>query len=158
MSMPRPRSAMRKIRGVLRLTFAEGLSRRQVARAVGEPYTTVANYVARAGRVGRTGPDGPAVTRLDRGPSGAAAAGRDPAAAPPGIQGAGARGLPVQPVLRAVPALAAAPGRGHAHWIACQLHAFEFFGGVPRILVPDYVARHIIRVLCPSQLCGWRAQ
>src|SRR5215471_19535734 len=52
MSMPRPRSAMRKIREVLRLTFAEGLSRRQVARAVGLPYTTVANYVTRAQHVG----------------------------------------------------------------------------------------------------------
>ena len=50
--MPRPRSAMRKIREVLRLTLAEGLSRRQVGMAVALPTTTVADYVARARRAG----------------------------------------------------------------------------------------------------------
>ncbi len=35
--MPRPRSAMRKIREVLRLSLAEGLSPRQVGIAVGLP-------------------------------------------------------------------------------------------------------------------------
>lgn len=50
--MPRPRAAMRKIREVLRLTLAEGLSRRQVGAAVGLPYTTVADYVQRARRGG----------------------------------------------------------------------------------------------------------
>ncbi len=39
--MPRPRSAMRKIKEVLRLTFAEGLTRRRVGAAVGLPTTTV---------------------------------------------------------------------------------------------------------------------
>jgi len=48
--MPRPRSAMRKIREVLRLTLAEGLSRRQVGIALGMPTTTVADHVARARR------------------------------------------------------------------------------------------------------------
>ncbi len=52
--MARPRSAMRKIRDVLRLVLGEGLSRRQVAAAVGLPYSTVADYVARA-RVGGVG-------------------------------------------------------------------------------------------------------
>ncbi len=50
--MPRPRSAMRKIREVLRLTNAEGLSRRQVGAALGLPYTTVADYLGRADRAG----------------------------------------------------------------------------------------------------------
>jgi transposase len=46
--MPRPRIDMRKIREVLRLTFAEGLSRRQVGAAAGVPFTTVSDYVCRA--------------------------------------------------------------------------------------------------------------
>src|SRR5262249_3423800 len=32
-------------------------------------------------------------------------------------------------------------------------HAFHYFGGVFRLLRYDYVARHIIIVLCPSRLC-----
>ncbi|MCC6174768.1 MAG: IS21 family transposase [Chloroflexi bacterium] len=43
---------MRKIREVLRLSLADGLSRRQVGVAVGLPYTTVADYLARARRAG----------------------------------------------------------------------------------------------------------
>jgi transposase len=43
---------MRKIREVLRLTLAEGLSRRQVGIALGMPTTTVADHVARARRAG----------------------------------------------------------------------------------------------------------
>jgi transposase len=43
---------MRKIREVLRLTLAEGLSRRQVGTAAALPYTTVADYLARARRAG----------------------------------------------------------------------------------------------------------
>src|SRR2546428_3293930 len=50
--MPRPRSVMRKIREVLRLTFAEGLSRHLVGIAAGLPTTTVADYVGRAQRAG----------------------------------------------------------------------------------------------------------
>ena len=46
--MPRPRSAMRKVREVLRLTLGERLTRRQVAAALGMPPTTVTDYVARA--------------------------------------------------------------------------------------------------------------
>jgi len=68
--MPRPRSAMRKIREVLRLTLAEGLSRRQVGTALHLPPTTVADYVARARRAGLGWPlpdgmdDGALETRL----------------------------------------------------------------------------------------------
>ncbi len=50
--MPRPRSAMRKIREVLRLSLADGLSRRQVGVATGLPYTTVADHLARARAAG----------------------------------------------------------------------------------------------------------
>jgi len=46
--VPRPRSAMRKIREVLRLSLAEGLSPRQVGIAVGLPRTTVRRYLERA--------------------------------------------------------------------------------------------------------------
>jgi transposase len=35
-------------------------------------------------------------------------------------------------------------------WLLCHQHAFEYFGGVPRKVVPDYVARHIIGLMCPS--------
>jgi transposase len=33
-------------------------------------------------------------------------------------------------------------------------HAFEAFGGVPKVIRHDYVARHIIVVLCPARFCG----
>lgn len=46
--MSRPRSAMRKIREVLRLSLGDGLSRRRVGAATGLPYTTVADYLVRA--------------------------------------------------------------------------------------------------------------
>jgi transposase len=50
--MARPRSAMRKIRDVLRLSLGEGLSRRKVGAAAGLPYTTVADYLMRARAAG----------------------------------------------------------------------------------------------------------
>ncbi len=50
--MPRPRSAMRKIRELLRLHLGEGLSRRQAAIAAGMPYATAADHLARAARAG----------------------------------------------------------------------------------------------------------
>ena len=54
--MPRPRVAMRKIRDVLRLTFEEGLSRRQVGLSLGLPHTTVADHVRRATAAGLSWP------------------------------------------------------------------------------------------------------
>ena len=54
--MPRPRAAMRKIKEVLRLTLAEGLSRRQVVAAAGLPYATVARYLTRAAAAGISWP------------------------------------------------------------------------------------------------------
>ena len=32
--------------------------------------------------------------------------------------------------------------------------AWAFFGGMFRVLVPDYVPRNIIRLMCPVALCG----
>jgi len=44
-------------------------------------------------------------------------------------------------------------------WITAHVGAFEFYGGVPQLIIPDYVPRNIIRVLCPVRLCaqgvGW---
>ncbi len=54
--MPRPPTAMRKIREVLRLTFAEDLSSRQVGAALHLPRTTVADHVARARTAGLAWP------------------------------------------------------------------------------------------------------
>ena len=50
--MPRPRSTMRKIREILRLSHGEGLSRRKVGAATGSPYSTIADHLARAERAG----------------------------------------------------------------------------------------------------------
>ena len=41
-------------------------------------------------------------------------------------------------------------------WVASHVAAFSFFGGAPRRLVPENVARHIFGVLCPPALCGRR--
>jgi transposase len=39
-------------------------------------------------------------------------------------------------------------------WTESHVAAFEFFGGVPARLVPEYVPRNIFRLLCPNALCG----
>ena len=54
--MPRPRCDMRKIREVLRLTFGEGMSRRQVAAATGVPVMTASGYIRRATLAGLSWP------------------------------------------------------------------------------------------------------
>src|SRR5579859_5940737 len=41
-----------------------------------------------------------------------------------------------------------------AAWQEGHVAALTFFGGTVRRIVPDYVARHIIRLLCPTRLCG----
>jgi hypothetical protein len=56
MPMPRPRSAMRKIRDVLRLSRSEGLSPRQVATSLGLSRITVRRYVERARLAGLSWP------------------------------------------------------------------------------------------------------
>jgi len=45
-----------------------------------------------------------------------------------------------------------------ATWLRLHRAAFEFFGGVPRRVVLEYVARHIFELMCPPSLCGLRAQ
>jgi hypothetical protein len=50
--MPRPRTAMRKIGDVLRRTFAEHFSRRQLSASLGIPFTTVCESVQRACQAG----------------------------------------------------------------------------------------------------------
>jgi transposase len=47
---------MRKIRDVLRLTFAEQLSRRQVSTSLGIPFTTICEYIDRSRRAGLSWP------------------------------------------------------------------------------------------------------
>ncbi|MFZ2057941.1 MAG: IS21 family transposase, partial [Acidimicrobiales bacterium] len=54
--MTRPRVAMRKIRDVLRLSFGEKLSRRQVSASLGIPVTTVSDHVMRAVAAGLSWP------------------------------------------------------------------------------------------------------
>lgn len=44
--------------------------------------------------------------------------------------------------------------QGLADWIGSHVRAFESFGGVPEVLVYDYVPRHIIRLMFPIALCG----
>jgi hypothetical protein len=39
-------------------------------------------------------------------------------------------------------------------WIQAHVRAFDFLGGIPGAVVSDYVARHIIGVMCPPRLCG----
>ena len=66
--MPRPRSAMRKVREVLRLSIGEQMSRRSVAAATGVPYTTIASCLARAAAagIGWPVPDGIDDAELER--------------------------------------------------------------------------------------------
>jgi transposase len=40
------------------------------------------------------------------------------------------------------------------NWIGGHVNAFTHWGGVPELLVPDYVPRNIIRLLCPARLCA----
>jgi integrase/recombinase XerD len=39
-------------------------------------------------------------------------------------------------------------------WAELHEEAFRRLGGVPTTIVPDYVARHIVEVLCPRSICG----
>lgn len=65
--MSRPRSAMPRIREILRLSFGEGLSRRQVGAALGVPSATVADQLRRAQAAGLAWPlpEGLADAELD---------------------------------------------------------------------------------------------
>ena len=120
--MPRPRTAMRKIRDVLRLTYGDGLSRRQVAASTGIPVTTVSEHLGRAKAAGISWPlpndmddaaleaalvpthgavDRPAASAgLGSGPQRAQAQGRDPAAVLARVPRRASGGLRLQPVLQ----------------------------------------------------------
>src|SRR5262245_66132836 len=54
--MPAERAPMRKVREVLRLKHALGLSERQIAVSIGVSRSTVAEYLRRAGVIGITWP------------------------------------------------------------------------------------------------------
>ena len=54
--MPRPHSAMRKIREIIRLRFGEGLSMRAVSASLQIPLTTVTDHVSRARCAGLSWP------------------------------------------------------------------------------------------------------
>jgi transposase len=54
--VPRPRTAMRKIRDILRLSLGEGLSRRQVSASLGIPVSTISEHLGRAKVAGVTWP------------------------------------------------------------------------------------------------------
>ena len=42
------------------------------------------------------------------------------------------------------------------NWLDGHQRMYAFYGGVPHVTVPDYVASHIIELMCPSSLCGAR--
>ncbi len=44
--------------------------------------------------------------------------------------------------------------QNQADWLMAHVQAFEFFGGVPELVVYDYVPGNIIILMCPSSLCG----
>ncbi len=44
--------------------------------------------------------------------------------------------------------------QGLEDWIGSNRRMLEFYGGVPQLLIIDYVARHIIDVMLRSPLCG----
>ncbi|MDA8355560.1 MAG: IS21 family transposase [Actinomycetota bacterium] len=54
--MPRPHTAMRNVRDVLRLSLGEGLSLRKVSASAAAPFSTVADYVRRAKAAGLSWP------------------------------------------------------------------------------------------------------
>jgi len=39
-------------------------------------------------------------------------------------------------------------------WLSSHVRTFEFFGGIPEMVVPDYVPGHIIRIMFPIPLCS----
>jgi Homeodomain-like domain len=44
--------------------------------------------------------------------------------------------------------------QGLPDWIGAHVRMFRFFGGVPRLVVPDFVPGNIIRLMFPTPLCG----
>jgi transposase len=39
-------------------------------------------------------------------------------------------------------------------WIGAHTRMFGFFGGVPRLVIPEYVPGHIFGITCRSSICG----
>ena len=157
--MTRPHIAMRKIREVLRLSLGQGLNLRQVAASAQVPYTTVADYLRRAGRPGWPGhcpsastttpwttscsPSEPARER----PSGAGLGQGAHRTAPArghahAFMARAQRGLPrrllLHPVHRALPGLEARHRRRHAPGPQGGREAFR---RLPGPQVPIYDAR-----------------
>jgi hypothetical protein len=125
--MSRSRIAMRKIREVLRLTFGEGLSRRQVSAASGVPFTTVSDYVGRAVAAGVGWP------------------------LPGGLDDAGG-----EVALRAELFVAVAgasnylyaeafPSQELLYWVTGHVHCFEHMAGCPQIVVCDNLRSAVTR-------------
>ncbi len=230
--MPRPRAAMRNIREVLRLTFGEGLSRRQVSASAGVPLTTVSDYVGRAvlagvgwplpadldddgleallyppvppSREARPLPEWSYVHRelrrksvtlqllwleyREQNPGGYGysqfcnlyrAWSRRVDVVMRQVHRAGEKlfaGFPGETIpvwdrksgevlLRAELFVAVAgassylyaeafPSQELLYWVTGHVHALEFMGGAPAIVVSENVPRNIFRVLCPAALCG----
>jgi transposase len=48
--------------------------------------------------------------------------------------------------------------QGLADWIGAHRRCFEYLGGVPALIVPDYVPRNVIRVMCPTWICAAEAE
>ena len=44
----------------------------------------------------------------------------------------------------------ALPSQGLPHWIAAHVHAFEFFGAVPKLVVPDNLRSGVTRATATS--------
>ena len=234
MPVPRPRSAMRKIREILRLALGEGLSRRTTAAATGLPYTTVSDHLVRATKAGlgwplpdgmddgqlearlfaraespptasRPLPDWPTVHRelrrkgvtlqllhmeyKERQPSGYQytqfcrhyrtfarhldlVMRQEHRAGEKLFVDFAGQTIPITDPLTGeitgaqlfVAVLGASnhtyaealPSQELPHWLGTHVRAFEFWGGAPAILVPEYVPGNIFRVLWPSGLCGRR--
>ena len=216
---------MRKIKEVLRLRFELGLGQREIARACSISQGAVHNYLKKAAAAGICWPlpegwdekrieqalfgEQRAIERLPRtSPSGFSRPALAVAAASPSDAAVGLGRVPadasgrirLQPLLRAVPAVAREAGCGSSPgtppgekgfvdwagatipvhdpvtgevwpaslfvmvlgassytyaeatrdqqltaWISAHIHAFEYFGGVPRLLVPDNLRTGVSR-------------
>ena len=131
--MPAKRLSMRKIKEVLRLSWAQSLSKRQTARSCGISRPAVDEYLRRAEQAGLSWPlpddlDDGALERvlfpprpgaagrragragLGHGQPGAQAQGRHPVPVVAGVSGKPSERLPVQLVLRPLPGNGAAAG------------------------------------------------
>jgi transposase len=48
----------------------------------------------------------------------------------------------------------ATESQGLEDWIAAHIRALEFLGGVPKLVIPDFVPGNKIGVLCHSPFCA----